>query len=242
MSRQITDPLETALEDAKAQLKKKKGLFFKKKKKLTEAEYRERVRGLLKEKIETMETAYDHVFEEKKLGFTIALARYAEGRHFVRVEEVLAHGPPALKATDELIAVQDQIILEPTKARFEELKKAIAGAKRPLKLTFIHGQGREAPTTTANESADAPTAATVQAVVENADESEQEAVGAFKDAVETKDPVFAAEADHTALEVPTKEAEDVAKNHQAPLEEAAVAKNDDIVTEARAFATKRSGN
>ena len=53
----------------------------------------------------------------------IALARYGEeGRQFVNVEETMPNCecyPGPLKPTDELIAVNGKVILEPTQHRFE---------------------------------------------------------------------------------------------------------------------------
>lgn len=58
-------------------------------------EYRERVRELLREHIETMADAgivFHHAFQAKRLGLSISLARYGEdGRQFVNVEETMPH-------------------------------------------------------------------------------------------------------------------------------------------------------
>ena len=107
-----------------------------------EREYRSRVRTLLREHIETMAEigiVFHHTFESEKLGFAIVLARYGEeGREFINIEETMAHCeiyPGPLKPTDELIAVNGKVILEPSLARFRDLQKAIVRAARPLKLT-----------------------------------------------------------------------------------------------------------
>ena len=72
----------------------------------------------------------------------ILIARYgAEGREYIHVEETMPHSevyPGPLKPTDELIAVNGKVIMEPTEARFKDLQKAILRCPRPLKLTFIH--------------------------------------------------------------------------------------------------------
>lgn len=58
-------------------------------------EYRERVRELLREHIETMADAgivFHHTFHGKRLGLSISLARYGEdGRQFVSIEETMPH-------------------------------------------------------------------------------------------------------------------------------------------------------
>ena len=60
---------------------------------------------------------FHHVFERKRFGFSVLVARYGdEGRSFVEVEETHAHCevyPGPLKPTDELIAVDGKLILEP---------------------------------------------------------------------------------------------------------------------------------
>ena len=113
-------------------------------------EYRDRVRTLLREHIETMAdigVVFHHVFVKEKLGFQILIARYgAEGREYIHVEETMPHSevyPGPLKPTDELIAVNGKVIMEPTEARFKDLQKAILRCPRPLKLTFIHGERRD---------------------------------------------------------------------------------------------------
>ncbi|KAH8095768.1 FMN binding protein [Aureococcus anophagefferens] len=137
------DPLDRALMEERQKAGEGKGS-------LTDAEYKARVRGLLKEHIESMAEigiCFKHTFTSAKLGFAIALARYGEeGRQFVNVEETMPNCecyPGPLKPTDELIAVNGKVILEPTQHRFEDLRKAIAKAPRPLKMTFIQGERRE---------------------------------------------------------------------------------------------------
>ena len=137
------DPLDRALMEERQKAGEGKGS-------LTDAEYKTRVRGLLKEHIESMAEigiCFKHTFTSAKLGFAIALARYGEeGRQFVNVEETMPNCecyPGPLKPTDELIAVNGKVILEPTQHRFEDLRKAIAKAPRPLKMTFIQGERRE---------------------------------------------------------------------------------------------------
>ena len=79
--------------------------------------------------------------------FQIALARYGEqGRRFVVVESVARPcvGREQIKPTDELVAVNGKVIVEPTsKDRLTELLRTIAGAPRPLTLTFVEGEDRE---------------------------------------------------------------------------------------------------
>ena len=113
------DPLDRALMEERQKAGEGKGS-------LTDAEYKARVRGLLKEHIESMAEigiCFKHTFTSAKLGFAIALARYGEeGRQFVNVEETMPNCecyPGPLKPTDELIAVNGKVILEPTQHRFE---------------------------------------------------------------------------------------------------------------------------
>ena len=113
------DPLDRALMEERQKAGEGKGS-------LTDAEYKTRVRGLLKEHIESMAEigiCFKHTFTSAKLGFAIALARYGEeGRQFVNVEETMPNCecyPGPLKPTDELIAVNGKVILEPTQHRFE---------------------------------------------------------------------------------------------------------------------------
>ena len=124
-------------------------------------EYRDRVRTLLREHIETMAelgVVFHHVFVKEKLGFQILIARYgAEGREYIHVEETMPHSevyPGPLKPTDELIAVNGKVIMEPTEARFKDLQKAILRCPRPLKLTFIHVLCGVRPSTRLRDAAD----------------------------------------------------------------------------------------
>jgi len=86
---------------------------------------------------------FDHVFEEPRLGLSISLARYGNrGRRFVAVDETFswcAIFPGPLKPTDELVAINDEVIVEPV---FEDMLATLAGAPRPLKLTFVMGERR----------------------------------------------------------------------------------------------------
>ena len=146
------DPLDKALMNERLAFKKtsRRKSLGKTEKEESEKEYKARVRSLLKEHIETMAEmgiVFRHTFTSEKLGFAIALARYGEeGREFINVEETMPGCeiyPGPLKPTDELIAVNGKLILEPTAPRFLDLRKAIASAPRPLKLTFIHGERRD---------------------------------------------------------------------------------------------------
>lgn len=93
------------------------------------------------------ELAFSHTFTGPKLGFSIAVARYGrEGRMFVEVDETFPNCecyPDELKPTDELIAINDRLILEPRAEDVHDIKEAIAASERPLKLTFIQGENRD---------------------------------------------------------------------------------------------------
>lgn len=142
------DPLDRLLQEARSELKEKKAAR-KASKSTLKMEYKQRVRELLREHIETMAEAgivFHHTFCEQRLGLSVALARYGEeGREFVSVEETnpCCELYSLLKPTDELIAVNGKIILEPTKDRFDDLRIAIKSAPRPIELTFIQGERRE---------------------------------------------------------------------------------------------------
>lgn len=100
--------------------------------------------GLVSEHLETMVKtglAFEHKFEGEKLGFKIVLAKYGKGRTFVRVDAVLDHCEVKgkLKDDDELIAINGRVI-DATADTFDQLKKDIVAAPRPLALTFIEGE------------------------------------------------------------------------------------------------------
>ena len=83
--------------------------------------------------------------EEGPLYFQIALARYGEqGRRFVVVESVARPcvGRAQIKPTDELVAVNGKVIVEPTsKDRLTELLRTIAAAPPDRStLTFCRGR------------------------------------------------------------------------------------------------------
>ena len=81
--------------------------------------------------------------EEGPLHFQIALARYGEqGRRFVVVESVARQcvGRAQIKPTDELVAVNGKVIVEPTsKDRLTELLRTIAAA--PWVPVVVAGAG-----------------------------------------------------------------------------------------------------
>ena len=113
-------------------------------------DFREKLRTMLLAHIGAMREeglVFEHVFEERRLGIHIALARYGdEGREFIQIDGTepfcdLYPGP--LKPTDELIAYDDTIIVEPRTTSFDKLRDAIAHSPRPLKLTFIEGERRD---------------------------------------------------------------------------------------------------
>ena len=114
-------------------------------------EYHRTVRGVVVDYVSAVEKlglVYRVEFaEEGPLHFQIALARYGEqGRRFVVVESVARPcvGRAQIKPTDELVAVNGKVIVEPTsKDRLTELLRTIAAAPRPLTLTFVEGEDRE---------------------------------------------------------------------------------------------------
>ena len=100
-------------------------------------------------------------FTNKRLGLSIVIARYGEeGREFVQVESVQPHCEvhagslrplkeleqikDKIMPTDELIAINDKLILEPTPETFPGILQSIAKAGRPVKFTFVLGERREA--------------------------------------------------------------------------------------------------
>ena len=107
-----------------------------------------RLHGLLSTHIAAMDDqglVFERTFRTAKLGFSIILARYGNmGREFILVAAV----DPAcefhrqLRPTDELIAVNGNVICEPQ--RFGALSRTIYQAERPLTLTFIQGIDRDA--------------------------------------------------------------------------------------------------
>uniref|UniRef100_A0A7S3K1C4 Uncharacterized protein n=1 Tax=Aureoumbra lagunensis TaxID=44058 RepID=A0A7S3K1C4_9STRA len=154
------DPLDRALQEEKNRLERKKlgvmSSVFGEKKMSPQEEYEHNVKKLLRDHLTTMEQhgiVFHHEFVEERLGFAILVARYGtEGRKFIQVEETFPHCecyPEILKPTDELIEVNDKLILLPQHDDpkehevFEVLRKKIAESKRPLKLTFIHGERRD---------------------------------------------------------------------------------------------------
>ena len=113
-------------------------------------EYHANVRGVLRDYVSAMDghgMVYKCCFGGGPLGVKIALARYGDqGRRFVVVDHVSPSSEHfgTIKRTDELIAVNSKVIVEPTSvARLAELRAAIATAKRPLELTFIEGEDRD---------------------------------------------------------------------------------------------------
>ncbi|KAJ1458578.1 hypothetical protein M885DRAFT_90928 [Pelagophyceae sp. CCMP2097] len=115
-----------------------------------ETEYASDLRRLLRDHVELMEAegvVFRHAFREKRLGFKICIARYGtDGRCFVTVEETLPHCPlyaGALMPTDEVIAINGTLILEPCAEMFDALRESIEKAERPVDFTFIQGERRE---------------------------------------------------------------------------------------------------
>ena len=146
--------------------KQKKGVFSKKAKARTPEEIQSRLTELLSDHIDMMDELNQvckHTFTAKRLGLSIVIARYGEeGREFVQVESVQPHceiSPagngccPTLEKlkeikdrimpTDELIAINDKLILEPTPETFPQILQSIGSAGRPVKFTFILGERRE---------------------------------------------------------------------------------------------------
>ena len=147
------DPLDKALQSEKYELEKKKTMLpsMFQKKRTPQEEYEHNVKRLLRDHLDTMEEAgivFHHKFSKEKLGFHVLIARYgAEGRQFVQVDATQPHCeayPEILKPTDELIEVNGKLIMDPKDGKwFDALLKQISQSKRPLTLTFIHGERRD---------------------------------------------------------------------------------------------------
>mmetsp|Transcript_10936 Transcript_10936/g.15113 ORF Transcript_10936/g.15113 Transcript_10936/m.15113 type:complete len:349 (+) Transcript_10936:3-1049(+) len=148
------DPLDRALQEEKNRLERKKlgvmSSVFGEKKMSPQEEYEHNVKKLLRDHLTTMEQhgiVFHHEFVEERLGFAILVARYGtEGRKFIQVEETFPHCecyPEILKPTDELIAINDELIVDPSEENFQAIKQKIISAPRPLKLTFIQGENRD---------------------------------------------------------------------------------------------------
>lgn len=107
-----------------------------------------RLHGLLSTHIAAMDDqglVFERTFHTAKLGFSIILARYGNmGREFILVAAVdpSCEYYRQLRPTDELIAVNGNVICEPQ--RFGALSRTIYQAERPLTLTFIQGIDRDA--------------------------------------------------------------------------------------------------
>ncbi|KAH8069343.1 hypothetical protein JL721_5900 [Aureococcus anophagefferens] len=107
-------------------------------------ELREHFKDMAKEK-----AVFCHSFPtDRSLGFTICVARYGEsGRRFIQVD---ATSPACdlynkLKPSDELIAINDQLIYDVDEAGANVVKAAIkSSADRRVKLTFVKGEHRDA--------------------------------------------------------------------------------------------------
>ena len=103
-------------------------------------ELREHFKDMAKEK-----AVFCHSFPtDRSLGFTICVARYGEsGRRFIQVD---ATSPACdlynkLKPSDELIAINDQLIYDVDEAGANVVKAAIkSSADRRVKLTFVKGE------------------------------------------------------------------------------------------------------
>tara|TARA_B100000482_G_scaffold89602_1_gene64371 strand:- start:82 stop:567 length:486 start_codon:yes stop_codon:yes gene_type:complete len=118
------DPLDKALRNQRVRVTHKRaslqGAGHAKSREHLLDEYHANVKHLLCDHLEAMARTglvFHHVFERKRFGFSVLVARYGdEGRSFVEVEETHAHCevyPGPLKPTDELIAVDGKLILEP---------------------------------------------------------------------------------------------------------------------------------
>ena len=111
---------------------------------------RSKLREILKEHLVVMHEhglVFEHTFRAGPLGFSVALARYGpEGRVFARVERTdrgCALYPDALKPSDELIAIDGDLLVDPTSSEFDALRETLATA-RPAKLLFVKGERRDA--------------------------------------------------------------------------------------------------
>ena len=114
---------------------------------LKREEHDANLRRALCSKLQSVDGSFSHKFEAATLGFSLSLARYGdEGRKFLQVDATrpgCALYPDILKPHDELVAVDDVLVVSADVARFREVLRLLANAPRPVKLTFLEGEGRD---------------------------------------------------------------------------------------------------
>ena len=136
-------PPPTASAKAVTQMKRRSSLG----RLLDKEEHEAALRHALYSKLRTLDSSFSHKFEDQKLGFSIALARYGdEGRFFLQVDATRPGCdlyPDLLKPHDELVAVDDELVVSADTRKFQEVLHRLLTAPRPIKLTFIEGEGRD---------------------------------------------------------------------------------------------------
>lgn len=114
---------------------------------LAKEEHDAALRHALYSKLQSLDSSFSHHFTETVLGFSLALARYGdEGRYFLQVDATRPGCdlyPDVLKPHDELVAVNDTLVVSADLRRFQEVLQLLMSAPRPLKLTFVEGEGRD---------------------------------------------------------------------------------------------------
>ena len=114
---------------------------------LAREEHDAALRHALFSKLQTVDGSFSHHFEEKTLGFSLSMARYGDqGRFFLQVDATrpTCHlYPDVLKPHDELVAINDVLIVSADTGRFQEVLHLLTTTPRPVKLTFIEGEGRD---------------------------------------------------------------------------------------------------
>ena len=109
-----------------------------------------RLEALLVEHVEMMDAkgmTFEHTFDDTKLRFTVALARYGrKGREFVEVDSTgLDCDCAELRPRDELISVDGVVLADVhTPDFFKSLQRRIRDGARPITLKFVKGAHRDA--------------------------------------------------------------------------------------------------
>jgi len=84
---------------------------------------------------------FDHRFTEARLGISLALVQYGDGRRCVGVESTESK-MERVKPTDELVAINGVPLTEPDEDTFRSVVDTLTSPRRPLTLTFLQGHRR----------------------------------------------------------------------------------------------------
>lgn len=144
------DPLDVAMREARGEYKRvSRQHDYKQTTPQRKEKARNVMRGLLHEHLVVMHEhglVFEHTFLGDRLGFSIALAKYGEeGRVFVQVERTKRTCelyPDVLLPSDELIAINGDLIIDPSFSDFDAIRDKIAST-RPVKLLFVKGELRK---------------------------------------------------------------------------------------------------